>query len=65
MDEPAVPRDVQLPGQELEADDLDPVIEPEPAAEPTGGTPALSADEPGGGDSNPELGNTLIAPDNS
>jgi hypothetical protein len=65
-DQPAVPRDPQLPGQQIEAvDDLDPDIEPEPAADQPADTPGLAAEEPGGGDSNPEVGNTLIEPENS
>ncbi len=54
-DEPLTP-DVQLPGQEAGTVDLEPSIEPE--GEEPGGDPVE-------GDHDPELGNTLISPENS
>ena len=57
----AVSRDVPLPGQEPV--DLEPSIEPEP--EPT--TSSSGEEDPGrtGAAEDPEVGNTLINPDNS
>lgn len=68
-DEHSVSRDIQLPGQDPEAFDLEPSIEPEPAAPgPDRDNPAVpgtAASRPDTTDSDPELGNTLIQPDNS
>lgn len=54
-DEPVTP-DVQLPGQQAGAVDLEPSIEPE--GEQPGSDPVE-------GDADPEVGNTLISPENS
>lgn len=68
-DQPAVPRDVQLPGQQIEAvDNLEPTIEREPA--PDGdlaehSTAGVASEQRDTVDSDPELGNTLIEPGNS
>ncbi len=71
-DEHSVSRDVHLPGQDPEAFDLEPSIEPEPAApgpdrddsdDPA--VPGTAASQPDATDSDPGLGNTLIQPDNS
>lgn len=69
-DQPAVPRDAQLPGQQIEAvDDLDPAIEPEPAADEQRADDSpleqAGAEQPQTADTDPELGNTLIEPGNS
>lgn len=64
-------RDVQLPGQDADSFDLDPTVVPE-HEESSGDcdqSRANAASEAAEGqvpaDSNPELGNTLIQPDNS
>jgi len=64
-----IPRDVNLPGQAVEAPDLDPDIEPEPGSVPDGDEADNAVGEtapshPEAADA-PELGNTLIQPDNS
>jgi hypothetical protein len=58
--EPQTP-DVDLPGQEHhDQADLDIEVEPEPGAQPSG-SPDGDADQA----DDPELGNTLIRPENS
>lgn len=54
-DEPVTP-DVQLPGQQAGAVDLEPSIQPE--GEQPGSDPVEGNDDP-------EVGNTLISPENS
>jgi hypothetical protein len=68
-DSPQTP-DVDLPGQQHDQADLDIVVEPEPGTESdradgaAAGTPGeLDGTDASGSD--PELGNTLIRPDNS
>jgi len=61
-DQSAVPREAHLPGQEFEALDLDPKIDPEPDQHRESDDAQLS--RPDAAD-NPELGNTLIDPGNS
>ena len=58
--EPLQTPDVDLPGQEHDQADLDIEVEPEPGGEPSkapDGNPDQADD--------PELGNTLIRPENS
>lgn len=70
-DEDPVSREVELPGQDVESVDLDPTIEPEPAEPAPDSDKAddavsgAAASQPNTTNSDPELGNTLIQPDNS
>ncbi len=72
MGEDPVSREVELPGQDVESVDLEPTIEPEPG-EPApdsdkaddAAVSGAAASEPDTANSDPELGNTLIQPDNS
>jgi hypothetical protein len=64
-----MPRDTPLPGQE--SVDLDPVIPAEPEQPEPGGDSTADqasgapAEQPDPADTDPELGNTLISPENS
>ncbi|MGI3785876.1 MAG: hypothetical protein ACRYG2_34450 [Janthinobacterium lividum] len=66
-DAPVTP-DIDLPGQQHDQADLDIVVEPEPDGAEEEGAAAGTSEELGGTGASaddPEVGNTLIRPDNS